>query len=423
MKRLLFPTLLLGLCLSPLRADPPAAASAKETATREIEVQGALYGYDPNAIPTSLSNLAGNAEIRLVGSMVAGINFPDMNPGPGFDPAGAPGGFGGGGRGPAGGFGAPPGENAPGENIALSIDQSDISKKSSTIRFTVDFSHLRGDSPLRGKSAAFADLMANNFKGNLEMFYKQAKRAVQDDLDTKRQDEARAAAKYDRARQDADQIRDALRSTTHRTDLSAEAFRNSIGSLEIERQKLELDLAGMQARRDALDKAVAEQSVRADKAAQSDPVAAELEKIVEIRQKQFEYGQEQARLRTISAAEASTFEAALAEAKARLAERKLAAAGQADVLSAWNRQLLDLTVDVRERQARLDAISKMLDEFSGAVEKARALEEASGIAMILRRELNKASDAAQQAQEDAANYDTPPKITITPIQSSPAASN
>src|SRR5262249_6105014 len=60
----------------------------------------------------------------------------------------------------------------------------------------------------------------------------------------------------------------------------------------------------------------------------------------------------------------------IAEARAKLLERREAATAAAggDVIAGWNKELMNLSVDLAECQARAKAINARLDRFSNAGE-------------------------------------------------------
>src|SRR5262249_49004582 len=127
---------------------------------------------------------------------------------------------------------------------------------------------------------------------------------------------------------------------------------------------------------------------------------------------QVQLTQKQAGLGLTNPADTQVAAAALAEAKARLAERKLAAAGAGDALAAWNRQLLDLTIDLHERDARLAMIADKLDHFAGTVEQAQKLEVVQSIATKASLKADAALDEYDDAQSGLGLFTNEPKFTV-----------
>lgn len=179
-----------------------------------------------------------------------------------------------------------------------------------------------------------------------------------------------------------------LRKITGRTD-PAENWTQAIANLEEEQQKLKLDLAGQQARRRAIEETIAKITKQAQLQAQEDEIARELEKIVGLRQEEFRSARDLLVQGSgqINQNEVTNIEAKVADARARLLERRELAARAAggDLLSDFNRELLMLTINAAENEARLALIRDTLNRFQEAtadvdrlklMEKNLATEEA-----------------------------------------------
>jgi chromosome segregation ATPase len=178
----------------------------------------------------------------------------------------------------------------------------------------------------------------------------------------------------------------ALRNQSGRADLSAESLQAGIGKLEDERQRLELDLAGMEARLQAVQEEMEKASERAQKDAAADPVIAELEraeatrqKMLAITRKQFEAGQ-------ASQTAVSEAEAAMIDARVQLLDRRGAAAARGgDALAPLTRELQNLAIDIRDRQARLRHVRERLDRLGDLHQEYEELEWNRGEMEGLRR--------------------------------------
>lgn len=190
-------------------------------------------------------------------------------------------------------------------------------------------------------------------------------------------------------------IRQAIREQTGLVEITPESIRQVIGKLQEQREQLELDGAGAAGRRKGIDEAVAELSAKLKDRATSDPVADELAKVVSVRQAQLTRLQELRKQAVVAEESIDVAQAALATARAELAasRQKAVSSSSADVLDAWNRQRLELTISDLERQARLDYITRRLNAFSKALGSLDELED-------LRSRLDQAEHAALKAQDE-----------------------
>jgi predicted nucleic acid-binding Zn-ribbon protein len=191
------------------------------------------------------------------------------------------------------------------------------------------------------------------------------------------------------------EIRNEIRDQTGLVEVTPESIRQVIGKLQEQREQLELDGAGAAGRRKGIDEAVAALSAKLKDRAASDPVADELAKVVEVRETQLTRMQELHKQAVVSQESIEGAQAALATARAELAaaRRKVINTTTTDVLDAWNRQRLELTIGEQERQARLEYISKRLGAFSKALGSLDQLEE-------LRSRVEQAEHAAIKAQDE-----------------------
>jgi hypothetical protein len=158
--------------------------------------------------------------------------------------------------------------------------------------------------------------------------------------------------------------RNKARTMTGRLDVSPDAIRATAAKLEDQRMTLELELAGSSARRKAIEERIAEISARGEKGIKGDEATAQLEQVVKIREQSLALIRKQHEAGVVATVtEVSKEEAALAEAKARVALRRsdvAAAAGGGELLSQLNRELTMLSIDVQERHVRMELIEKQL---------------------------------------------------------------
>ena len=171
-------------------------------------------------------------------------------------------------------------------------------------------------------------------------------------------------------------LRDAIRANTGRLVATPEGLRRVLDKLQEQHEQLELDEAGARGRREGLEKAIAQLSDRLKQRTQSDAVADELKKVVQVREQQLKRVEEAYKSATVAQAEVDSAEAALAQSKADLAgaRQRAIGSGSAEALDAWNRELLTLSVEEQERQARLEYIKERLQQLAAVQEQVDDLD-------------------------------------------------
>jgi hypothetical protein len=168
-----------------------------------------------------------------------------------------------------------------------------------------------------------------------------------------------------------------LRKKTGRTDVSPDSLRQTASRTENELEALELDTAGSTARLQALTAAIAEVAKKGEEAAKNDEVTKQLMEVVAARDQELQMKQKMAEQATISQAEIMEARARRAEAMAKLAERRTAVAASAGggALADWNREMLDLSLDAQERQARTAILKDRLEHLKAGFDDVDRLEE------------------------------------------------
>jgi hypothetical protein len=185
------------------------------------------------------------------------------------------------------------------------------------------------------------------------------------------------AEQVQRLREDRDQAarrledyRGELRKKTGRLDITPKNLRDAMSKLQDENQQLELDLRGKEARAAALAKAIADLTKESEATNKGDDVLAELQQVVESREKQLELLNKNFAAGLNTSAEVQQVAAQTAEARAKVAERKrdaIASAG-GEALSALNRELRMLAIDRAEQEARYKLVSDQLDRIGNVSE-------------------------------------------------------
>jgi len=148
-------------------------------------------------------------------------------------------------------------------------------------------------------------------------------------------------------------------------DASPEQIASEAAVLSIEKPKLELELVGLQARREAIAEAMAKLRVQAQAAA--GPAIEALKKEVEVHQRRFKQLSQMAQTGQASVTEVTEAEAKMLDAQARLAAKQNSGE-DAGTLSELNHLLIATSINEREIQAKLKAITDRTDLARSAAE-------------------------------------------------------
>jgi hypothetical protein len=277
-------------------------------------------------------------------------------------------------------------------------------------RWTFTFSLPPAAKPV---AKEFLDQLVTRFRESMAQAARDSKTR---DLEQIKPDLEAAEKRLAQAADKARRLREELRQVADRADVSAAGIQSAVASLEEERQRLELDVLGKNARREALEEQIAVQSERAAKKVEEDPVMAELRKVVELREDQLKRLEEQHTAGMAPRADLDEAMARLAELRAKLLERRQQATIEAggEVLATFNRELLTLSVDLREMNARLEFVNKRLDRLRQATELLDPLEG-------VEREESNARALAEGARMRGREIEDrqPPKIEILSSENRP----
>lgn len=194
-------------------------------------------------------------------------------------------------------------------------------------------------------------------------------------------------------------LRAKIQKLSGRFEVSGDALQSDASHYDKELESLQLESVGAKARRDAIEKAIKEQSDQAKTALHDDPVAGELQKVVDARQQQAKFVEAQTKMGTATHADLNNVQATLAEAQAKLAERQqtAAAASGADNLASLNRELATLMIAEDERQAKIDFLKGRLEKLRPLLEMTDDLQERERDLAMAREEYHRAQ---QQAEDD-----------------------
>lgn len=171
------------------------------------------------------------------------------------------------------------------------------------------------------------------------------------------------------------QIRAKLREQTDRLDVSPEALHAAMAKLDDERQTLLLDKEDLSVRAKSVEAAVAEASEKAREAAKNDPISAELEKTITARETALKMLEQQYKSGLAQHVEVERAAAALGDAKVRLLERREALGGGSQALAAWNKELLTISIELKQKTARLAAVEAATKRLQSAIPLLERIEE------------------------------------------------
>lgn len=181
---------------------------------------------------------------------------------------------------------------------------------------------------------------------------------------------------YDRTSKQCDELESVLRDRTGRMDVSQKGLQGYANQLQSELDLLTLQEIGSHARSQAIEDAVASQLSQAEKMSHDDSVAEELQKLAEAREKQMQLIEQQYKHGVTTAAAIQEATSALADARAKLAERRQTVVSNAggDVVNALKRELLNLNIDAHERQAKMEFLQKELTRIKPELRQSRELD-------------------------------------------------
>lgn len=239
-----------------------------------------------------------------------------------------------------------------------------------TVSFAV-YADRAGDGA-RPAATEFADALVEQLSARLE---EDRRRQSERRLNVLKDEFAERQVALESLRREIRQQAQSVHDDLNRADVSPGTIQAAAGKLEDERQRIELDLAGMDARLGAVQEQMKAAEVRGEKQASADPVIEELEKAVAAREKVVDLTRRRFEAGSAPQTEVTAAEAELADAKIKLLDRRAAASSRgADALAPLTRELQNLTIDIRDRKARLAAVRERLKPLRKAVQSFQELE-------------------------------------------------
>lgn len=144
-------------------------------------------------------------------------------------------------------------------------------------------------------------------------------------------------------------------------DYSEAALQELLTSLRKQQQALEVELAGMKGRAEAIQGEVVKTAERAKIDPADDEIIKNLIRVIELRMQQLRYLKELGELGTITQAEAAKAEEQVALAKVELAQAKRANSRPAsEQLDKLNTELAQIAISVAESEAKLKYVTEQL---------------------------------------------------------------
>ncbi|HEY7088900.1 MAG TPA: hypothetical protein VH518_12475 [Tepidisphaeraceae bacterium] len=142
-------------------------------------------------------------------------------------------------------------------------------------------------------------------------------------------------------------------------------------------QKLEMERAAKEARRVALREGIDRTRKEVEEQRSEDPIASELRKLVKLREEEVARAQALSKANTISRDELAQTDAALSEARIRLAEREasLGKAGKGELLDRLSDELAIVTIDLTELEVQMSQASYQLKRYDPATIDSKKLDE------------------------------------------------
>lgn len=165
------------------------------------------------------------------------------------------------------------------------------------------------------------------------------------------------------------QLQQELQDLSGRTDVSSDGLQKTAARLDDQLEALQLEEVGSKVRMEALAEAIAELRKKAEIQAANDEVIGELKKVIVARERTVARMSEMVKQAVVANEEVERANADLAEAKIRLLDRMhgVTATTGGDALSAWNRELINLSVSTHERRAREIALQERLGRIRRAL--------------------------------------------------------
>ncbi len=199
--------------------------------------------------------------------------------------------------------------------------------------------------------------------------------------------------------------------------LSVSSFGEIVGYLQSQKVALTIDLAGLDARQSAIEEAAKKASQSGKHNMERQVMIDKLHQIVNVQRQKLEQAEKLRKQGSASEGDFQDAERQLLEAEIRLADAT-ASFGQAED-STWNQQLIAVSLDRAEKQARLQRVEDLLAQYAAtrpSVDQVNELNQVIGQLNARVQELQRdhaerqtevelLNDELSNAQDDAASGD------------------
>lgn len=197
-------------------------------------------------------------------------------------------------------------------------------------------------------------------------------------------------------------------------ELMPEAVMDQARRLSLERQQLEMDLLGQQARLKALQRQVQETSERILRESSDDAIAKPLREKLELLRDQLNRAVEQGRAGLVPESEVQKARIAVSEGEAALAalRQRVSQAGGGEVLGRLNSELAMLSATAAETEARLKYLHEQAEKNKQILEMADDYEMTVSMAMPYARRAYETSKLRVEDLEQRIRTAVAPMVTV-----------
>ncbi|MBN1764094.1 MAG: hypothetical protein JW860_02460 [Sedimentisphaerales bacterium] len=269
------------------------------------------------------------------------------------------------------------------------------------------------------KSIAFTDestAIMNGIANKLQMVLNNEFEAYKERLVMQLQN---AELKYHNARRNMDELRErenALRRQAGNGDLSREHILEKIRNMDNHKQELEMNLIGMRARREALQRQIEKCADQFHERLANDPVIKELEDIMERQTSHLAETERMVKEGQLARQELNELHDELARSRMALAERREMIRMQTggESLERWNEELVNISMQLTGNEVQLNFIREKMEEIKAKdlLALATQYETEIGINLDLAYSILKRSAEQRERVRDQLETLRPPSIQI-----------
>jgi hypothetical protein len=196
-------------------------------------------------------------------------------------------------------------------------------------------------------------------------------------------------------------------------DVPVEMLQRNKAEILREKQRLEMDVARLGARRSAIETQIVTIKKQADEKVHDDPIAVELQRIVELQTLQWERTGKLVKDGQPTPGELADAQEKLARAKIELARRReeLAKSAGGDQLAKFASELADMVIELAEKRAELQVVNNQLEKTETQLAAATTLEP-DVLRMRLAKQAFEVADRRVGQLEALLAYLQPPTVTV-----------